>query len=308
MPENLHRQLACVPMQAIDPADKRRPYVQIAASLRAAILTGELEPGAQLPTGAELATFFGVSKVTTASAIRTLRDEGFVRSVPGGGVYVRDQATLPVADGADHPLAGAATFLFELGQLKQLPRSGWQLLGIPQPESVAEHSFRVAAVGLVLASIDGADIGRVTALGLMHDAHETRIGDVPSVGRAYVSTAAPEAITAHQVGGMPHEVAKAMQELTAEYEANETPEAKLAHDADKIETLLQAIEYQAQGHDTATWRENSIAALRTNAGRQLAQAIGAADSRWWAPFNASYLELHASARSRTQAPRGEQPS
>jgi 5'-deoxynucleotidase YfbR-like HD superfamily hydrolase/DNA-binding transcriptional regulator YhcF (GntR family) len=293
-------------MQPIDPDDKRHPHVQIAASIRAAILTGELEPGSQLDTGQELAAFFGVSRMTVASAIRTLRDEGFVRSRMGSGVFVRDLASLPAPEGEEHPLAGTAMFLFEIGQLKHQPRSGWLLLGIPHPESVAEHSFRVGVIGLILAAMDGADVGRTAALGLMHDAHETRIGDVPSVGRAYVTTADPEAITAHQVAKMPDEASKAVQELTAEYEANVTREARLAHDADKIETLLQATEYQAQGHDTETWRENSVAALRTEPGQRLAQAIGAGDSRWWAPFNASYLELHASARNRTQASRPDE--
>jgi len=172
-------------MQLIDPADPRKPYVKIAASIRAAILSGELEPGAQLGTGEELAKFFGVARMTVHAAIRALKEEGYVTSRAGSGVFVRDQASLPVAAGEDHPLAGTATFLFEMGQLKNLPRSGWLLLGITQPESVAEHSFRVAMVGLVLASIEGGDIGHVTALCLMHDAHETRIGDVPSVGRAY---------------------------------------------------------------------------------------------------------------------------
>lgn len=283
-------------MQIIDPEDRRRPSIQIAASIRAAILNGELEPGSALPAGPKLAEQLGASRSAVANAVRMLEDEGFVTSRVGSGVYVRDQADLPVPDGAIHPLAGAATFLHEAGMLKNLPRSGWLLLGISQPESVAEHSFRVGIIGLVLASIDGADIGRTTALALCHDLHETRIGDVPSVGRAYVTTVAPETITAHQVAGMPHDSAKAMLELTAEYEANETREARLAHDADKCETLLQATEYAAQGYDAATWRENSIAALRTDAGRQLAQAIGAGDPRWWAPFNASYLELHASAR------------
>jgi 5'-deoxynucleotidase YfbR-like HD superfamily hydrolase len=37
---------------------------------------------------------------------------------------------------------------------------------------------------------------------------------------------------------MPDEMAKVVQDFTAEYEANRTPEARLAHDADKIETLL----------------------------------------------------------------------
>jgi len=299
-------------MQHIDPADKRQPNVQIAASIRAAILTGELEPGAQLPPGHELAKFFGVSRMTVQTAIRTLRDEGFVRSLTGSGVYVRDQASLPNAGEDDHPLAGIVPFLFEMGHLKQLPRSGWLLLGIPQPETVAEHSFRVGVVGIMLAALDGsADVGRTAALCLLHDAHETRIGDVPSVGRAYITTAAPEAVTAHQTAGMPDQVAKVVQDLTAEYEATETVESRLAHDADKIETLIQAIEYQAQGHDAAAWRDTSLAALRTEPGRQLAQAIGSADPHgWWSAFAASYAELRASTRAsraaRNRPPAGEQ--
>src|SRR6266567_4374393 len=216
-------------MQPIDPADKRQPNAQIAASIRAAILTGELEPGSQLPPGHELAKFFGVSRMTVQTAIRTLRDEGFVRSRTGSGVYVRDQASLPVPGETDHPLAGAATFLFEMGHLKHLSRAGWLLLGIGQPDAVA----------------------------------------------------------------------KVVQDLAAEYEAAETRESRLAHDADKIETLLQAIEYEAQGHDAAAWRETSLAALRTDSGRQLAQAIGSADPHgWWSAFAASYAELRASSRGR----------
>lgn len=294
-------------MQPIDPADRqRRPNVQIAASIRAAIMTGELAPGARLPTTSELAEFFGVSHMTVTRAVRKLSDEGYVRAVTGSGVYVRDQARLPAED--EHPLAGMAAFLYEMGHLKNLPRAGWLLLGVPQPESVAEHSFRVAVIGLMLAAMEGADVGRTAALALLHDAHETRIGDVPSVGRAYVTTAAPEAVTAHQTADMPDSVAKTMQELTAEYEATETTESRLAHDADKIETLLQAIEYQQQGHDAEPWRETSLSALRTDAGRQLAQAIGVGDPRWWAPFAASYAELRASTRASRPPIRPEQPA
>ena len=58
-----------------------------------------------------------------------------MRSLVGSGVYVREQASLPGPEDAEHPLAGAAAFLFEMGQLKNQPRSGWQLLGISRPES-----------------------------------------------------------------------------------------------------------------------------------------------------------------------------
>jgi putative hydrolase of HD superfamily len=283
-------------MQPIDPDDPRRPNVKIAASVRAAILSGELEPGSRLPSNQELARRFGVATGTVQTAIRKLSEEGFVRTRGGAGVYVRDQASMPVPAEEEHPLEGAATFLYEMGHLKNLPRAGWLLLGIPQPESVAEHSFRVAMVGITLAALDGADIGRTAALCVFHDGHETRISDVPSVGRAYISTAAPEAVTMDQTSRMPHEAAKAMQELTAEYEANETAEARLAHDADKIETLLQAIEYQGQGHDAGAWRDTSLAALRTDSGRQLAQAVGATSPQWWAAFAASYHELRKQTR------------
>lgn len=285
-------------MQIIDPEDQRRPSVQIAASIRAAILNGELAPGSPLPSGPKLAKQLGASRGAVANAIRTLANEGFVRAVTGSGVYVRNQADLPVPSDRDHPLASAATFLHEMGMLKSVPRTGWLLLGITNPESVAEHSFRVAMVGMVLAALEGADVGRTVALGVFHDGHESRVGDIASVGRAYLKSSAPETVTAHQVAGMPDKAARVIMDLTAEYEAGETAESRLAHDADKIETLLTGTEYGAQGYDTATWRENSIAALRTDAGRQLAQAIGAGDPRWWAPFNASYLELHASARGK----------
>lgn len=286
-------------MQLIDEQDKRAANVQIAASIRAAILTGELAPGARLQAQHELAELFGVSRVTVQAALRTLREEGFVRSITGSGVYVRDQAALPVPDGEKHPMAGTAEFLFEMGHLKNVPRSGWLLLGIPSPESIAEHSFRIGIVGITLAAEAGADVGRVAALCLLHDAHETRIGDVPSVGRAYVTTAVPEAVTAHQTAGMPEPVAKTVQDLVAEYEATETVESKLAHDADKIETLLQAMEYRARGHATEPWMDTSIAALRTDAGKQLAQAIAASDpAKWWSAFAASYAELRATTRAR----------
>src|SRR5262252_2497593 len=287
-------------MQPVDPADKRQPNAQIAASIRAAILTGELAPGSQLPPGHELAKFFGVSRMTVQTAIRTLRDEGFVRS----------QASLPVPTEKDHPLAGVATYLFEMGHLKHLTRSGWLLLGIPQPETVAEHSFRVGVVGIMLAALEDVDVGRTAALCLLHDAHETRIGDVPSVGRAYVTTAIPEAVSAHQTSAMPDAVAKVVQDLVAEYEAGQTLESRVARDADKVETLLQAVEYQAQGHDTSAWRESSLAALRTDAGRWLARAIGSTNPHgWWSAFAASYSELRASTleRARRQHDEGTAP-
>jgi 5'-deoxynucleotidase YfbR-like HD superfamily hydrolase len=208
---------------------------------------------------------------------------------------------MPVADDETHPLAGTVAFLFEMGYLKTLPRAGWLRLGNRTPESVAEHSFRVGILGMVLAELEGADAERTAALCVYHDAHETRIGDVPAVGRAYITTAKPEAITGHQTAGMPDDMSKLFQSLTAEFEAAETLEARVARDADKLETLLQAVEYGEQGYKTEAWVKTSVEALRTESAKQLAQAINAADPQeWWTSFAASYHELRASSRGRSR--------
>lgn len=288
-------------MQPLDPADPRRPYVQIAAAIRADILNGDLAAGTQLPSVDELAKFFGVAKMTVHRAMRDLQDENLVTVRAGSGTFVKDRAEQPVPAGEGHALAGSAAFLFEMGHLKHTTRTGWLLLGIPLPETVAEHSFRAGIVGMMLAALEGADVAHTGALCLLHDSHETRIGDVPSVGRAYITTPPPEAISRDQTSAIPDVIAKPFQELKAEFEAGETLEARVAKDADKIETLLQAAEYAAQGHDTRPWQRTSIEALRTNSGRELARAITAADPRaWWERHQKSYHELRASAQKRSR--------
>lgn len=295
-------------MQTIDAADKRPPFQKIASSIRAAILTGEFEPGAQLPPGRELAEFFGVAPMTVHQAVRVLRDEGFVTSRAGSGVFVSSQPATPEPDHRQHPLCGVADFLHEMGQLKKVRRAGWFFAGVPDPETVAEHTFRAAIVGVALAHLAGADPARTAALCLLHDSAEARIGDIEAVGRAYVATASPEAVNTHQTSAMPEALAQVFQGLVREYEAEGSIESHLAHDADKLETLLQAREYQADGqHDTLEWQESATAVLRTAAGKEIAAAIASTTPRaWWSAFGKSYAELRRTTRGR-HSPRPRPP-
>ena len=285
-------------MLPIDPEEDRPPFVKVANSIRAAILMGELKPGEQLPSGHDLAKFFGVARMTVQQSIRVLREEGFVVSQAGSGVFVRERPGVQ-SKGTRNELDGVATFLHEVGFLKRLPRAGWLMLGVDDPESVAEHSFRVAVTGIMLAALHGADVGRTAMLCLLHDAPETRVGDIPSIGRAYVSTMKAEAVASHQAASLPDVAGHVVQDLVQEYEAEDTVEAQLAHDADKIETLLQAREYQAQGqHHTEPWQESSVAALKTELGRRLAESIEATDpEEWWKAFAQSYRELRRTSRA-----------
>lgn len=176
-------------------------------------------------------------------------------------------------------------YLYELGLLKRLPRAGWLVAGVDHPESVAEHSFRTAIIGYLLASMEGADPARTAVLCLFHDTQESRTGDVPLVGKRYVVTAPNPQVTADQVAGFPEEVGRAVRALVDDYERQEAAEARLARDADKLECLIQAREYQAQGHDVQPWVESAAAALRSETARRFADAFRQArPDQWWKSF------------------------
>lgn len=184
--------------------------------------------------------------------------------------------------GRDDELTAVARFLYEAGTLKHARRTGWWMAGVRDPESVAEHSWRTALIASVIAKLEGADPARAAFLAVWHDSQETRTGDVNHLGKKYATSADPRAVTADQTAGMPEVLASTVRDLVDEYEAKETPEAICARDADKLECLLQGIEYRAQGHDAAQrWIDNSRRRLVTGTGRRLADELLAGDPLDW---------------------------
>ena len=63
-------------------------YEQIASQIRAAIMTGELATGEQLPSIRSLATQLRISAITTKRAYQDLETQGFIHTVPGKGCFV----------------------------------------------------------------------------------------------------------------------------------------------------------------------------------------------------------------------------
>jgi DNA-binding transcriptional regulator YhcF (GntR family) len=68
------------------------PYVRIAAELHRRIATGELSPGARLPSARQITQEWGVAIATATKALATLRRAGLVRPVPGVGTVVAERA------------------------------------------------------------------------------------------------------------------------------------------------------------------------------------------------------------------------
>jgi 5'-deoxynucleotidase YfbR-like HD superfamily hydrolase len=177
-----------------------------------------------------------------------------------------------------------AGFLYELGLLKRYKRTGWLVAGIKEPESIADHSFRTAVIASILAAMEGADPERAALLSLFHDSQETRLTDIPYLAKPYVKKAPNEQVTADQTRGLPDSVATMITGAVTEYEGKASTEAVCARDADKLECLIQAIEYREHGNqNTQPWIDTSLAHLQTESAKRLAQqALNHGSLEWLA--------------------------
>ncbi|MEU4801567.1 HD domain-containing protein [Actinosynnema sp. NPDC023587] len=166
-----------------------------------------------------------------------------------------------------------AAFGYELGVLKRTRRTGWTHAGVRDPESVAEHTMRVAQLAALIAAEEGGDPARASHLALWHDTQETRTGDLPHTIGGYVDKPDPRRITADQTAELPDRSREVVRAAVDEYESGETVEARCARDADKLEMLLQAVEYRDIGVQRVDgWIDSALRGIRTGTARKIAQA------------------------------------
>jgi putative hydrolase of HD superfamily len=169
--------------------------------------------------------------------------------------------------------AALAAFGYELGVLKRIRRAGWWHVGVRDPESVAEHSMRMAQLAAIIAAEEGADPARASFLALWHDSQETRTGDLPHTASDYLTKPESRQITADQTEKLPEESRKMIRNAVDEYESRQTAEALCARDADKLEMLLQAVEYRNVGVTRVDgWIDSARRALKTGTGQRIAEA------------------------------------
>ena len=176
-------------------------------------------------------------------------------------------------------LARLADFLFEAGMLRKTPRTGYQFLGSGR-ENVAEHSFRAALIGYVLADMAGADAEHTAMLCLIHDFHEARTGDFNYVNSMY-NTSRQRPAMEHALQGTG--LSDRLMVLWDEQDAEQTSEALLAKDADQIDLLLNLVEERNLGNPyAAKWMEAAMERIGTDQGKELARQIAVSDhTDWW---------------------------
>ena len=174
--------------------------------------------------------------------------------------------------------------------LKEIPRSGYHFLGSGR-ESVADHTFMTTFIGYVFSQlVPDVNALKLLQMCLIHDLAEARTGDLNYVQKQYLSvdeTRAVEDLTRHlPFGGT-------LAELLDEFNAGETLEAQLAHDADQLSLVVELKALNDTGnHGPQAWLPHVVGRVQTEVGQSLAQQILKTPSdEWWFKNKAGSDEL-----------------
>jgi putative hydrolase of HD superfamily len=153
-------------------------------------------------------------------------------------------------------------FLSTLSKTKMIPRSGWITHGVPMRdvESVADHSFSTTFLALLLADLEiehgkRVDVERVLRMSLLHDLSETLTFDISKEYLVYLGKQGKDIKDELEDAAWKHILAEIKEpkirmeyaKLQREFNSEQTLESRIAHDADHLDILLQAVEYAKRG-------------------------------------------------------------
>lgn len=141
----------------------------------------------------------------------------------------------------------AIDFLETVGRLKRVKRTGWVIRGVKSPESVAEHSYRTAILAMLVAKKLNLNENKLMKMALIHDLAEAVVGDVIVEGkRKSISLKEKHKKEKKAMRKIFSDLedGKEYFNLWLEFERQKTKEAKILKQLDKLEMVLQALEYE----------------------------------------------------------------
>jgi putative hydrolase of HD superfamily len=134
--------------------------------------------------------------------------------------------------------------------LKRIKRSGWiHKSNIESPESVADHSYSMCVMSMVLAEILNLDTEHIMKMVNLHDLAESLVGDyMPDKISAEKKEILENKAMNKIISKLPSALRENYLDIWNEYNDNITDNAKFVHKLDKLEMALQAKEYEFDGY------------------------------------------------------------
>jgi putative hydrolase of HD superfamily len=173
-----------------------------------------------------------------------------------------------------------ANLLFEAKMLKEIPRSGFHFLGAGK-ESIAEHSFMTTFIAWVMSQLEPTvDALKLTAMCLVHDLPEARVGDLNTVHKSYVTANEAKAVK-DTTKDLPF--GSSIADLINEFNEGRSLEALLARDADQLSLILELKNLSDIGYDPPDkWLPPVLNRLKTETAKQIAESIMETHrDNWW---------------------------
>jgi 5'-deoxynucleotidase len=134
--------------------------------------------------------------------------------------------------------------------LKKTKRSGWiHKSDISSPESVADHSYSMCMMSMVLSDIIDLDTEHIMKMANLHDLAESFVGDnMPDKISYEEKVLLEDKAMIKIISKLPSFLRGKYLDIWNEYIDNSTVSAKFVHRMDKLEMALQAKEYEFEGY------------------------------------------------------------
>lgn len=164
--------------------------------------------------------------------------------------------------------------------LKDVPRTGWVLRGVTNPESVADHSWGTALLCLLFAPSAGVDRDRAVSMAVVHDLAEVETGDIAALvdeSDRTVSPAEKSRLEHAAIESLIPTAADSLRALWDDYEQRSSDLASFVRDMNLLDMCMQALFYEeaGRGKDLEEFFESARRNVSTPLGTRLFSMVEA---------------------------------
>lgn len=147
----------------------------------------------------------------------------------------------------------ALSFLMTTVQSKKITRTGWTMMDIPHPESVAEHSYQLCVMTMVFADQLGVDREKLIKMAIIHDLGEIFTGDIVWIRGNIIDIQKRQKKEEVEAKGIESiftklGTSKEYKAIFNEMTERKTKEADIFWQMDKLEMAIQALDYEKRTH------------------------------------------------------------